>query len=99
MKKRNKIRLLFTCCYLYGLSGIPIKDTHVKLLSTEKIFFSILFSVATILIVVVLIKNYKKLLSYWQPKNKQQEMAFLNHFTLCVVFLISIASYGLVWRI
>ena len=67
--------------------------------STEKMFFSAAFSVITFLIVIVLILNYKKLLSYWQPKDKQQEMAFLNHFTLCVVFLISIASYGLVWRI
>lgn len=76
MKKRNKIRLLFTCCYLYGLSGIPIKDTHVKLLSTEKIFFSILFSVATILIVVVLIKNYKKL--YLLESDNDEYFSYFN---------------------
>ena len=97
MTNRNKIRILFICCFLYGLVGVTIKAPLST--STEKMFFSAVFSVSAFLIVIVLILNYKKLLSYWQPKDKQQEMAFLNHFTLCVVFLISIASYGLVWRI
>ena len=97
MTKRNKIRILFICCFLYGLVGVPIKAPLST--STEKMFFSAAFSVITFLIVIVLILNYKKLLSYWHPKNKQQEMTFLKHFTFSVGFLMTIASYGLVWRI
>ncbi|MGB4792795.1 hypothetical protein SAMN02746068_01257 [Lactococcus chungangensis CAU 28 = DSM 22330] len=95
MTNRNKIRILFICCFLYGLVGVPIKAPLST--STEKMFFSAVFSVSAFLIVIVLILNYKKLLSYWHPKNKQQEMTFLKHFTFSVGFLMTIASYGLVW--
>ena len=97
MTKRNKIRILFICCFLYGLVGIPIKAPLST--STEKMFFSAAFSVITFLIVIVLILNYKKLLSYWNPKDKQQEMNFLKYFSCCVGFLIGIASYGFVWSL
>jgi hypothetical protein len=74
MTKRNKIRILFICCFLYGLVGVPIKAPLST--STEKMFFSATFSVITFLIVIVLILNYKNFYLIGNPKTNNKKWLF-----------------------
>jgi drug/metabolite transporter (DMT)-like permease len=91
---RIKITILFVFAFLFSMLSIFIKNDYSPL---NMLWLRIVYSVCALLLVFVLILNYKKFLILWNPENIQQKMNFIAFSSFCIVPLIMAAGRGFVW--
>ena len=91
---RIKITILFVFAFLFSMLSIFIKNDYSPL---NMLWLRIVYSVCALLLVFVLILNYKKFLILWNPENTQQKMNFIAFSIFCIAPLIMAAGRGFIW--
>lgn len=87
---RIKITILFIFTFLFSALSIFIKGEYAPL---NILWLRIVYDICSLILAFSLILNYKKLLTCWNPKNKEEEMQFQGFLSFCVTPLLVFGAF------